>query len=161
MWLRGSSTAAFRHLLRDRRGVTAVEFGLVGLIFFVLLLGAMEMARFQFMQQSLRDAAGEAVRAALIQANLATAECYATQPPNACPPSPPTSLPADVEAFVKSRTPFLDPDLLSFTFESDDAGNGVRTIRAIASYQFHFLFLPVPGWPSGLLAPTNVAALSY
>ncbi|MBX6742932.1 MAG: hypothetical protein IRY87_12905 [Acetobacteraceae bacterium] len=97
------------------------------------------------MQRSLRDAAGKAVRAALIQANLATAECYATQPPEACPPPPPASLPAEVEASVKSHTPFLDPDLLSFTFESDDAGNGVRTIRAMASYQFQFLFLPVPG----------------
>src|SRR4051812_1802227 len=83
MWLRDSNRAARRRLIHDRRGVTAVEFGFVAFIFFVLLLGTVDLGRYQFTQQSLRDIVAEAARAGLITINQALALAPTATP--ACP----------------------------------------------------------------------------
>src|SRR3954447_12334315 len=53
-------------LLNDRSGAVAVEFGIVGLVFFILLLGAVDLGRYQITMQSLRDISAEAARVALL-----------------------------------------------------------------------------------------------
>src|SRR4051794_330710 len=53
-------------LLRDD-GTVAVEFAVVGLLFFALLLGSIEMGRAMWMRNSVQFAAEEAARWALVQ----------------------------------------------------------------------------------------------
>lgn len=58
---------ALRRVLRDRRGVTALEFGIVASMFFMLLLGGMEIGRYYFTWHSFRTAVAEAARAAQVE----------------------------------------------------------------------------------------------
>jgi Flp pilus assembly protein TadG len=53
-------------LVRDD-GTVAIEFAVVGLLFFALLLGSIEMGRAMWMRNSLQFAAEEAARWALVQ----------------------------------------------------------------------------------------------
>ena len=53
-------------LIRDD-GTVAIEFAVVGLLFFVLLLGSIEMGRAMWMRNSVQFAAEEAARWALVQ----------------------------------------------------------------------------------------------
>jgi Flp pilus assembly protein TadG len=53
-------------LIRDD-GTVAIEFAVVGLLFFALLLGSIEMGRAMWMRNSVQFAAEEAARWALIQ----------------------------------------------------------------------------------------------
>jgi Flp pilus assembly protein TadG len=53
-------------LIRDD-GTVAIEFAVVGLLFFTLLLGSIEMGRAMWMRNSVQFAAEEAARWALVQ----------------------------------------------------------------------------------------------
>jgi Flp pilus assembly protein TadG len=53
-------------LIRDD-GTVAIEFAVVGLLFFALLLGSIEMGRAMWMRNSVQFAAEEAARWALVQ----------------------------------------------------------------------------------------------
>jgi Flp pilus assembly protein TadG len=59
---------------RDEGGVVAVEFAIVGMIFFMLLLGAVDLARYQFIRQSLGSMAQEAARTALLASSAASVQ---------------------------------------------------------------------------------------
>ncbi len=48
-------------------GTTAIEFAIVGLVFFALLLGSIELARLMWVRNSLQFAAEEAVRWELVK----------------------------------------------------------------------------------------------
>ncbi|WP_207536577.1 TadE family protein [Sabulicella rubraurantiaca] len=53
-----------------RRGVTALEFAFCGPIFIMMMVGAMDLARFWFTTQSLRNAVAEASRKAMVDDTL-------------------------------------------------------------------------------------------
>jgi Flp pilus assembly protein TadG len=55
-------------LIRDD-GTVAIEFAVVGLLFFALLLGSIEMGRAMWMRNSVQFAAEEAARWALVQSS--------------------------------------------------------------------------------------------
>jgi Flp pilus assembly protein TadG len=55
-------------LVRDD-GTVAIEFAVVGLLFFALLLGSIELGRAMWMRNSLQFAAEEAARWALVQSS--------------------------------------------------------------------------------------------
>jgi Flp pilus assembly protein TadG len=60
-------------LARDD-GTAAIEFAVVGLLFFALLLGSIEMGRAMWMRNSLQFAAEEAVRWKLVRPTASTTE---------------------------------------------------------------------------------------
>ena len=52
--------------LSDRRGVAAIEFALVGGIFFLTMLAVMELSRYYLTMHSARNVVAQAARAAMI-----------------------------------------------------------------------------------------------
>lgn len=70
----GRTTGSQPDFLRDRRGVTAVEFGLVGLPFLLLLVGIIETGLTFFINQSLDNAVLQATR--LIRTGQAKAQGF-------------------------------------------------------------------------------------
>jgi Flp pilus assembly protein TadG len=65
------SASDLRRLAGDRRGATAVEFALIGVIFFILLLGIIDLGRYFYTLQSVRALAADAARAAMVSSNVA------------------------------------------------------------------------------------------
>lgn len=61
-----------RHLLRDSRGLAALEFALVGLPFILLLLGLMEFGRGLYIRNALDSAADRAQRVIMIDPSAST-----------------------------------------------------------------------------------------
>lgn len=68
---RSSSASSSRvaTALHDRRGVTAVEFAVLGGIFIMLVIGTVEVARYVTTAQALRGLTADAARAALVSVN--------------------------------------------------------------------------------------------
>jgi Flp pilus assembly protein TadG len=58
--------ARLRDILRDRKGAAALEFVLVGGIFFIVMLAVIDLGRYYMFLHSARHATSEAGRAALI-----------------------------------------------------------------------------------------------
>jgi len=152
--LLASCRAALRRLFADRRGTTAIEFGFVGLIFFTLLLGAVDIGRYQFTVQSLRDISAEAARAALIDADN-----VAGQIANG------TAATTETDAALKTAvtspanlTPFLTPSKLTLVTARATAANGVTTITVTATYPFQFVAPVLSGAP---LTLSDSTAVSY
>ncbi|MDB5316892.1 MAG: pilus assembly protein [Rhodospirillales bacterium] len=135
-----------RGLAGDRRGTVAVEFGLVGLIFITLLLGTVELARYQILRQSLRSMAEEAARTGLIilQGNpCVTLDATALKTAVTTPNNP---------------TPMLTPGNLMLTIACPAAtSTGVRTVRVTATYPFNVVAPIIPALP----ALTASASLFY
>lgn len=71
---RHALTGSWRRLMRDRRGVTAVEFGIVALPFFALLMAIIEAAMAFFAGQHLDTGLNDAAR--LIRTGQAQAGAY-------------------------------------------------------------------------------------
>jgi Flp pilus assembly protein TadG len=116
-------------VLRDRRGVTAVEFAVLGAIFITLLFGTVEVSRYVTTAQSLRGLTADAARAALISVN-------GTLSGTAC-----GSATVSWETLLE-RTPMLT---LSGLTRSVDTDCTARTVTVTASYGFTpvITFLPV------------------
>lgn len=152
----GSSSMALR-CLRDRRGVTAIEFGFVGLAFFALLLGAVDFGRYQFTRESLRDSAAEAARVALITMNQALA-----QNPTGTPACPSGDTLRTAVTSPSNLTPMLNPNLLDYTSTpptcTTNASTGVRTVTVTVYYPFQFV---APFMPRQTPRLSTTAALSY
>ena len=153
-----SSRAPLARLLADRRGVTAVEFGFVGLVFFTMLLGAVDLGRFQITQQSLRSIAAEAARVALIAADKALAANPTGTPANACVTLPSGASLRTSVTTPTNLTPFLAPGSLTLAPSCVVSASGVRTVTVTASYPFQFV---APLLSVGLASLTTSAALSY
>lgn len=65
------SSSAFNRLRSlGRRGVTALEFALCGPIFIMMMVGALDLSRYWFTAQSLRNAVAEASRKAMVDSTL-------------------------------------------------------------------------------------------
>ncbi|WP_191058663.1 TadE family protein [Geminicoccus harenae] len=56
--------------MRCRKGTTSLEFAIVGALFFAMLIGTMEVGRFYFTQQSLREVTAAAARRAMVDASF-------------------------------------------------------------------------------------------
>jgi hypothetical protein len=109
--------------LRDRRGATALEFGVVLVPLTTLLFGAMDLARYWYSVEALRSYAAEAARAAVVHVSRdPAARCPGTVPVSA--PPPPGLQAAD-----------LTPARAVCT---RDAATGVTTISMSTSYRFRF-----------------------
>ena len=155
MLSQGSSPTALRRLLEDRRGVTALEFGFVGLIFFTMLLGAVEIGRYQFTVQSLHEFSAAAARVALINANQVAAQQA----------SGTTTASRMADSAIKAAvitptnpTPLLTPASLMLTSSWVTNAGGVQTVTVTVSYPFRFV---APLLPGGVLTLTDRSALSF
>lgn len=122
---------------RDRRGVTALEFGVIAPVFLLLLVGSIEAGRYIATYISVAVAANEGKRAAIINEALGS-------------PNPSVESCAAVARQVAPATPLLNPDQLSLCILRS-AENGVtgsfprqREIVATARYTFRTFF---PGLP--------------
>ena len=125
-------------LVGDRRGSVAVEFAFVGVIFVTLLLGAVDLARYQIVRQSLRSMAQEAARQAMIISSngaVAGGPCGSTVTAGQLRTAVTTPT---------NPTPMLVPANLTLHPVCANAG-GVRTVTVTAIYPFTFVvpFLPV------------------
>lgn len=154
MWSFVFIRKALRGLGRSTRGSVTVEFAVIGFVFFVLLLGAVDIGRYQITVQSLHDVAAEAARVALLHAGQTVAN-------NAQNGTAASTLmaPAALKAAVTSPnvTPFLTPASLNVT-SALTSPNGVATITVTATYPFTFLAPLLPGGASTL---TDSVSLSY
>jgi type II secretory pathway pseudopilin PulG len=130
--------------------VVAIEFAIVGLIFFTLLLGAVDLARYQFVKQSLGSMAQEAARTALLAASTSAVQG------GGCGTLP-ANLPGAVTTPV-NPTPILVPARLTLTAgcTTDPASNGARIITVVARYPFDFVVPFLSAAPM-----TATARLSY
>jgi Flp pilus assembly protein TadG len=136
------------------RGSVVVEFAMIGFIFFALLLGAVDLGRYQITVQSLHDVTAEAARVALLHAGQATAS-NGQNGTSATTLMTGAALKAAVTA--SNPTPFLAPASLNVT-SALTSPNGVATITVTATYPFTFLAPLLPGGASTL---TDSVSLSY
>ena len=97
--------------MRCRKGSASIEFALVGSVFFMVLIGTIEVGRLYFTQQSLREATAAAARSAMLDPALSGC----VQP----------------AAGIVAATPFLRPAALSLCVaRSVSAGRTTLTIDA-------------------------------
>jgi Flp pilus assembly protein TadG len=154
MWSFVSISKPLRGVVDSTRGSVAVEFAMIGFIFFVLLLGAVDIGRYQITVQSLHDVSAEAARVALLYAGQTTATngqngmAATTLMTNAALKSSVTS---------PNLTPFLAPASLTVT-SALTSFNGVATITVTATYPYTFL---APLLPGGARTLTDSVSLSY
>jgi Flp pilus assembly protein TadG len=156
VWSFASIKTLLRPVGNDARGAVAVEFAMVGFTFFVLLLGAVDVARYQITVQSLHDISAEAARVALVYAG----QTAATNSQNGTSTSPLMSG-AALKAAVTSPTnltPFLAPASLTVTSASSLSAGGVPTVTVTASYPFAFF---APLFTGGTQTLSQSAAISY
>ena len=156
MWSFASIRTLLRRIGNDARGGVAVEFAMIGLTFFVLLLGAVDIARYQITMQSLDDISAEAARVALVYAGQTSAANAQNGTSNS-----PLMSGAALKAAVTSPnnlTPFLAPASLTLTTASSTSASGVPTITVTASYPFAFVGPLLPGGNQTL---SQSAAISY
>lgn len=99
----------------DQRGLASLEFAVVASVFFMLMLGSVEVGRYLTTVQSLRNLTGEAARAALVAYNGGTPWSAAT---------------------VKGLVPFLDSSKVSLTVTPAPPACSSHLITATASYPF-------------------------
>jgi Flp pilus assembly protein TadG len=111
-----------RRFLRDENGVTAVEFSLVAVPFFLIVFGIIEFGRAFFMQAALEDVADRTLRQIYIS-SLSAAASDATLEPA-------------MQSFARARILAGDPSLLSVDV-SDVGASGIR--RVTLTYPFAFI----------------------
>lgn len=117
-------------------GTVALEFGLVGGLFFLLVLAVMDLGRFYLTVHSLHTVVGAAMRAAIVNPALSGCTAPAAQ--------------------VAAQAPFLEASQLTLCV-TQALSSGVTTITVNASYNFAFV---LPSWTnaSGTLTDSTTAS---
>ena len=134
---------------RDRRGSISVEFAISGFAFCLLLLGAIDMGRYQITLQSLRQISEEAARVALVG--------VAANATNGCSAVPSQSTLATTVT-SPNRAPMLNPSSLTITASCSTNASNVNTVTVTATYPFTFIS---PLLPSGQRTLSDRAAISF
>ena len=101
------------------RGTSALEFALVALVLFTLLLGIIEIGRLLYIQQSVTSAAYEVARAAAGEPGLTNQE---------------------LKQVAAARVPVLDTDALSIDVKRNPA-KGEVTVTVSYPYEFIVPFI--------------------
>lgn len=130
-----------RRLARDRRGAAALEFALVALAFFYLLIGTLELGRYFVTQHSVRTVVAEAARSAWVNA-----------PAGGC-----GALTTAQRTAAESFSPFLSVAQLTLTLATGNAA-GVSTTTTTATYPFTS-YMPLLTGLTGTI--TETTQLSY
>lgn len=105
----------WRRLLRDRRGSAAMEFGIVGTVFVLMLLGVLELGRIEAASMVLEGAAREASRYGVTGDSDPTA-----------PPVTPAQRLAKIRNIVNAQVAgFLDATQITIDVQSYSSFSGV------------------------------------
>jgi Flp pilus assembly protein TadG len=127
------------------KGAAAIEFAIVSLLFFTLVLGCIEWGWYFFIHQRVVNASREGARAGTLMS------------------PPPTTDPGDAEARAQEvaeeylQRVQLAPNGVTATYELIGAGGGVDAIRVDIAYPYD----PLTGFFSGTgLLPTHAHATS-
>lgn len=150
MWLRASRNPRGRRArLLDERGSVLLEFALLGLSFCLLLLGAIDIGRYQITMQSLRLVAATASRIALT--------AVASNASNACA-AVPSSSSLQSSTIAANPAPMLASGLLSVSASCAAAdANGVNEVTVTATYPFKFIAPILASSTKTLTASTGMA----
>lgn len=139
-----SASSRLQRLRADRRGVAALEFGLIGAVFFTLMLGGIEVGRYFATQQALHNLMGEALR----QWQVAIGNTSGVNPASIsgiCSSLPTPSL---------STVPLLRVANVSFTGRSCSMAAGIITVTVTINYPYSFY------GPLASIAPTTLSETS-
>jgi Flp pilus assembly protein TadG len=116
--------------------VTSLEFGVVALLFLMVLIGCMDLGRYYVIEHSLRTITAEAARAALVNPAISGT-------------IDPTS------ASFAALTPFVDDANLTLNvYPSPSFIIGVSTITVIATYNFT-AYSPIWSSLNGLISDST------
>jgi len=106
-----------RKITSQRRGVHAVEFAFVALIFFMFLFGVLEYGRLVFTRQVIFNAAREGARYAVVNLTDST-------------------IVSDTQAYVKTRMAGEDANLKNYSCQVYMADNNGQNIGAAGNAAF-------------------------
>jgi len=135
---------------RDRKGLTTLETALVLVVFFTLLFGVMDLARYFLTWHGLNTVVSEAAREAMIL-EPSSPWTYAC--------ANPTSGPA---ATAAASAPFLNTSNLTLCVTTNTTtgtcpqGGQCITISVTASYPFSFMIAPLSAANGTLSAATQL-----
>jgi Flp pilus assembly protein TadG len=124
-----------RRVWRDRAGATSLELALVTVAFLTLLVGSMDLGRYYLVAHSIRTAASEAARAALLDTTMSDCDTP--------------------KAKVSALVPLLDPTALSVCVTQFPFVSGVNTITATVTYTFSAIS-PMLAALNGTITETTV-----
>lgn len=124
--MRTAGTARRRFALGER-GVTSLEFALVGSLFMLLLLGSMEMGRYMVTLAAVRNATAEAVRLATLRGDQ-----------NMLAERAPCTNLAGALAGVAAKVPSLVAASLTVTMGGCATNAGATTVNVTVNYPFTF-----------------------
>ena len=145
-----SSSASVRpRLWMDRRGSALVEFAIVSGVFMMVLVGILDVGRYEITFQSVRAASAEAARLATVAGAQAAPSLPAG---NACPMTDSALL-----AGIGPRTALPDTGSLTLTCAQSASSSGVQTVTVTATYGFRFV-VPIL---ARQLSLTATSSLSY
>jgi Flp pilus assembly protein TadG len=119
---RRSWRARARGLVRDRRGVAAIEFALVAPLFLLFAFGLIEFSRLLWTDNALEYAAEQAARYALAN---------------------PTASATQIRAVAVGQVPTVDPNAVTVTITYDTT-NGVQFVTVTASTPFSPIVSIIP-----------------
>ncbi len=136
-----------RRLLTDRSGATAMEFGIIGIVFFSMLFGIFDLGRYAVTLHSLSVLADASARAEIIcySPNIAANNVAAA----ACSGDPLST------SSKQAIAPFLYLGGLAPTVQT--TGGGPHVVKAS---QPGFTML-MPFWPKGMNAPSTSVSLPF
>jgi Flp pilus assembly protein TadG len=101
-----------------RAGVTTLEFGVVAMLFLMVLIGCMDLGRYYVIEHSLRTVVAEAARAAQVNSSLSG------------------SIDPTTASFT-ALAPFVDNANLNLTVTQTPSGRvSIRQITVIGTYAF-------------------------
>lgn len=135
-------------IVSDQRGVAALEFALVGLPFFLLLIGIFDLGRYAITASSLDTLASMSARQVVI--NCFSGKVISRQSPATCTNDPYTA------AQKQAIAPFLYNGGLTPTVA---IAAGAATLTVTVSQPAFTMILPI--WGASLNAPSQSAAIPF
>lgn len=122
--MKRKETAFRRASRRNDRGAALLEFGLVMVVFSMILFGVMDFGRAFYTYHFVSNAACEATRYAIVRGSTST--------------NPVTA--ADIESYVKSMTPSgIDPNSLTISTTWSPDNKPGSNVRVQVSDNFRFM----------------------
>jgi Flp pilus assembly protein TadG len=141
----GAMTSRVRSPIRpvfgDRAGANTIEFAITAIVFFFIIFGVIDLARYFLTWHGLNTVASEAARAWMVN-NSATYACAS-----------PTS---GTAATVAASAPFLNSSSLTLCVTSNTS-NGITTVVATAKYPFKFMVPPLSVANATLVTSTTLS----
>jgi Flp pilus assembly protein TadG len=133
----------FRRFLKDRSGVSVVEFALVASVFFSVMFGLIDLARIIMAQNALSQGVREAARYAIVHGSSSSSPAAAS----------------DIQTAVGTNAqPMLQPAAITSTASFSPNNNPGSTVTVQASTTWTPLVSFVP-WPSITLTASSVLTI--